>query len=540
MEGAAMPVHAGTMAVPLEDLTPFPGNARRGNVDLILDSLRTNGQYKPLVVRRQGDTMTVLTGNHTLLAMLRHEENDRDGCPDWELANNRPCQLCVDVEADDPAALSHVIECDDATAARINLVDNRAADVGTYDEEALAAIVASLDGDLVGTGFGISEAEMFEAGLLDSPTAADDVASEQGAESAGDEVPEARPSLADRFLIPPFDVLDARSGWWRTRKRQWLSLGFRSEVGRDTGLTYNTERADPNFYAKKNKVEAELGRTLTAAEFKRDYYVRPTEGPATGTSIFDPVLCELAYRWFSAPDATVLDPFAGGSVRGLVAGILGRRYLGNDLSMDQVTSNREQGEAFVKRGLLTDDGRPAPVWSVGDSSAWVQTLEPESADLVFTCPPYYGLEVYSDDPSDLSTMGYDAFDKVYAEIIAGAARALRPDRFAVFVVGDARDGKGRLHDLRGSTIRAAEEAGLTYASGAVLITSVGSASISAGRAFTRTRVLTAVHQDVLVFAKGNRSKAAQACGDVEVHLPDDVAAVLDEPAADGLQLSDRP
>ncbi|HXF87125.1 MAG TPA: hypothetical protein VNK48_02075 [Xanthobacteraceae bacterium] len=45
----------------------------------------------------------------------------------------------------------------------------------------------------------------------------------------------------------------------------------------------------------------------------------------SGTSIFDPVLCEIAYRWFCPPGGSVLDPFAGGSVRGIVASRLGRR-----------------------------------------------------------------------------------------------------------------------------------------------------------------------------------------------------------------------
>lgn len=143
----------GTEPVSLEDLEPFPGNARRGNVDLILGSLRANGQYKPLTVRRHGETLTILAGNHTFLALLRHEEDDRAGCADWELSNDRPCQLCIAVDRDDPTALAHLIECDDATATRINLVDNKAADEGGYDEEALAALLTALNDDVVGTGF---------------------------------------------------------------------------------------------------------------------------------------------------------------------------------------------------------------------------------------------------------------------------------------------------------------------------------------------------------------------------------------------------
>jgi hypothetical protein len=149
----------GTEQVSLEDLTPFPGNARRGNVERILDSLRANGQYKPLTVRRQGETLTILAGNHTYLALLRHEESGRDACQDWELANDRPCQLCINVDSDDPTALAHLIECDDDTAKRINLVDNKSADDGTYDDEAVAAILGSLEGGVVGTGYSDDEAD---------------------------------------------------------------------------------------------------------------------------------------------------------------------------------------------------------------------------------------------------------------------------------------------------------------------------------------------------------------------------------------------
>lgn len=786
-----MTTTVGTERVPLEDLTQFPGNARRGNVETILESLRANGQYKPLTVRRQGETLTILAGNHTYLALLRHEESGREDCRDWELANDRPCQICIEVDADDPTTLAHLIECDDATATRINLVDNKAADEGDYDREALDALLATLDDDLVGTGYALSDAELFaESVEMERPSPLDPAEGVEAGESLALDLGDApRPSLADRFLIPPFDVLDARSGWWRTRKRQWLTLGFRSEVGRDGGLTYRTERADMQFYRRKTETERELGRELTTAEFKESYHVPPTGGVNSGTSIFDPVLCELAYRWFSAPGAVVLDPFAGGSVRGLVASILGRRYYGNDLSDMQVTSNREQAEEFTTRRLLGPDAafvavpgpddltpveeygghpvkrddlfrvgdsaggkvrtcltlasrpgltglvtagsrqspqvnivatiarrlglpcrvhvpeakgpltpelaaaqdagaeivqhrpgynnviiararedaaergwaeipfgmecpeaveataaqaanipsdtrrvvvpvgsgmtlagvltglereglthipvlgvvvgadpadrletyapgwrdratlvhsdldyhdhapvtrlgdldldpvyeakclpfledgdllwvvgrrgslaeageRHVPVWTAGDSTQWVTTLEPESADLVFTCPPYYSLETYSGDPADLSAMDYDAFDETYAGIIAGAAKALRPNRFAVFVVGDARDKRGELHDLRGSTIRAAQAAGLTYASGGVLLTQVGSARITAASSFTKTRVLTSTHQDVLVFCKGSRSEAARACGLVDVHLPDELAGVF--------------
>src|ERR1700733_3489840 len=63
---------------------------------------------------------------------------------------------------------------------------------------------------------------------------------------------------------------------------------------------------------------------------KLDEVTRKIRAVKSDMSIFDPVLCELVYRWYSPPGGLVLDPFAGGSVRGIVASVLGRRYLGID------------------------------------------------------------------------------------------------------------------------------------------------------------------------------------------------------------------
>ena len=80
---------------------------------------------------------------------------------------------------------------------------------------------------------------------------------------------------------------------------------------------------------------------------------------ATGTSIFDPVLCELAYTWYTPPDAEILDPFAGGSVRGIVASYLGRNYTGIDLRGEQIEANKIQGSEIVPDNM--------PYWITGDS-----------------------------------------------------------------------------------------------------------------------------------------------------------------------------
>jgi hypothetical protein len=243
----------------------------------------------------------------------------------------------------------------------------------------------------------------------------------------------------------------------------------------------------------------------------------------SGTSIFDPVLCELAYRWFCPPGGIVLDPFAGGSVRGIVASKLGRQYIGVDLRAEQVEANRAQLDA-----LGPDD--PPPVWHVGDSLNIGKLCAGVDADFVFSCPPYADLEVYSDDPRDLSTMGYDAFRAAYAEIIAAACARLKPDRFACFVVGDVRDAKGFYHGFPWHTVEAFQAAGLKLYNEAVLVTAVGSLPIRVGKQFVTTRKLGRTHQNILIFCKGDPKRATKAVGPVEFADPE---AAAEAPGGDG-------
>jgi hypothetical protein len=263
---------------------------------------------------------------------------------------------------------------------------------------------------------------------------------------------------------------------------------------------------DPSFYAKKRAKEAELGRELSTEEFLADHY-QPSEAPtASGTSIFDPVLCEIAYRWFCPPDGTVLDPFAGGSVRGVVASRLGLEYVGVELRGEQVVANEAQA------GLSSG---PVPRWITGDSRDIARLVKGVEADLIFSCPPYWNLEVYSDDPADLSTLGKEAFFEAYAAIIRDTVARLRDDRFAVWVIGDVRDAGGFFANLPGRTVEAFEAAGARFYNDAILVTAVGSLPIRVGRQFTASRKLGRTHQNVLVFCKGDPKRATEACGQVE-------------------------
>ncbi|KUZ70685.1 hypothetical protein WI38_32830 [Burkholderia ubonensis] len=391
----------------------------------------------------------------------------------------------------------------DAQFRAFVIADNQLALLAGWDDELLQLEVTELRDD----GFDV-DLLGFEAVELDMLL---------GGGAAGTTQAEARESLADRFLIPPFSVFNAREGWWQDRKRSWIALGLESETGRDGNLTFADSSQPPAVYAAKNAYAAAVGRDVTWPEF---YAANPEARVQGSTSIFDPVLCEIVYRWFCPPAGVVLDPFAGGSVRGVVAAMLGRQYVGCDLRAEQVGANRAQWEAIGR------DDCPAPTWHVGDSRELGRHVGYVDADLVFSCPPYADLEVYSEDPSDLSNMDYPDFLAGYRTVIAAAAARLRDDRFACFVVGEVRDTKGIYRNFVSDTIAAFRDAGLRYYNEAILVTQAGSLPIRVGRSFSVTRKVGKTHQNVLIFVKGDPRAAADACGAVDVTMPDtDEAAV---------------
>jgi hypothetical protein len=183
-----------------------------------------------------------------------------------------------------------------------------------------------------------------------------------------------------------------------------------------------------------------------------------------------------------------------------------------ELREEQVAANRAQG----------DDLCPdlPPVWHTGDSRNIDRICAEVGADFVFSCPPYADLEVYSDDPNDLSTLKDEEFRPAYFEIIAKACARLKEDRFACFVVGDVRDKHGNYYNFVGDTVEAFKAAGLHYYNEAILVTMVGNTSLTTSRNFPIGRKLGKTHQNVLVFVKGDGKKATEACGVVEVHIPE--------------------
>jgi hypothetical protein len=303
-------------------------------------------------------------------------------------------------------------------------------------------------------------------------------------------------SLRAKYMEPPFSVLDRRKGAWQERGAQWKALGMESELGMrsEDGRKAGSGAYNPTLAADMAKIHKKNHGEEAFSELQK----------TGGISIFDPFLCEIAYHWFCPPGGVVLDPFAGGSVRGIICGSTGRSYVGIDLSGDQVAANRAQADRIFANPT---SGEQKPIWVHG-ASQHVLGNEQVDPDMLFTCPPYGSLEVYSDDPDDISTMTPEEFARVYALILKESVAQLKDDRFAAIVVGNFRDKDGTLRNLVGLTVEAMRKAGARFYNEAIIIDPAATAAMRAPKQFNASRKLVRVHQSLLVFVKGDPKKAA--------------------------------
>ena len=298
-----------------------------------------------------------------------------------------------------------------------------------------------------------------------------DQLTEQTVKDWGEDLKQTKAGILEtRFGVPPFSILDTKQAYWMNRKKEWIDIGLDSEVGRNA-KTLNTQ-------------EWVLEKGLTGAS-----------GNQSGVSIFDPVLCELIYKWFCVPNGKILDPFAGGSVRGVVASVFGYDYTGIDLRKEQIDANYENIPKLTITLPIT------PKW-VCDDSINIKNVGGQY-DMIMSCPPYHDLEEYSNDSRDLSNMNYADFLIKYKEIIKNSVSMLKNNSFAVFVVGEIRDNDGYYKNFVGETIKAFREAGMEYYNDMILYNQFGSLPIRVGKQFEPYRKIGKIHQNVLVFYKGD-------------------------------------
>ena len=284
--------------------------------------------------------------------------------------------------------------------------------------------------------------------------------------------------LSDYFVVPPFSLLDTRQGYWINRRNKWLKFTGNLEESRENTL-----------FGGGNQKESFVGDKMINIG---------------STSHFDPVLAEIIFKWFNYPNGKILDPFGGEQTKGVVAGVLGYDYVGVEYRQEQVDVNNKACEQYGNVHYVCGD------------SADLDLLVPEKDfDLVFTSPPYYDLEIYS--AKDSSAMqSYEEFMQFYKKVFHHCYDKLKQNRFLVLKLAEIRNKKtGEYRNFIGDNIRIMQEIGFKYYNEIILINAVGTVHLRSKKIFQGSRKVGKVHQNILVFYKGNTQGINQVFGGVE-------------------------
>ena len=277
--------------------------------------------------------------------------------------------------------------------------------------------------------------------------------------------------LIDKFIVPPFTILDTRQGYWIDRKKIWREL-----IG-DNGESREGTLAKDSIMSEMNN----------------------------GVSLLDPVLAEIAVRWFGIENGSSFDCFAGDSVFGYVSSYLGQKFIGIELREEQAKLNNERIGDYLESKYFCDDGRNV-----------LNYIKKESQDLLFSCPPYFDLEVYSNLENDASNQDtYEDFLLILEEAFTKSIQCLKNNRFAVIVVGDIRDKKGFYYSFPDDIKRIFIKNDCFLYNDMILVESLGTLPQRVQKSMNNRKV-GKCHQNVIVFYKGDPKKIQDNYKKIEV------------------------
>ena len=275
-------------------------------------------------------------------------------------------------------------------------------------------------------------------------------------------------NLSKKFIVSPFSVLNAQCKEWLERKKYWR----------------------------------DLIQDLAQARQRDGAF---TSSNISNISILDPCLCEIVLKWFTRGGGKCFDVFAGDTVFGYVSSFLGYEFTGIELRKEQADFNNERVQADkLNARYICDDGRNV-----------LNHIEKDSQDFFFSCPPYFDLEVYSDLENDASNQKtYKDFYNILDTAFTNAIQALKENSFSVVVCGDVRDKNGVYYnfpnDIKNTFIRN----GMKFYNEIILVDPIGTGAIRANNNM-KARKVVKIHQNVLVFYKGNTNKISKVFPAIE-------------------------
>jgi hypothetical protein len=251
--------------VKLKDLIPDSRNANKGSErggQMIENSLRQYGAGRSILIDKNG---RIIAGNKT------HENAGAIGLSDDVIVVQSDGTKLVAVQRTDLDLTK------DKAAKELAIADNRTSEVSlSWSVDVLKELDTEIDLKEFWT-----EAELDLLLNQDPETPFDGEGGGSG---------EANRTLAERFGVPPFSVLDARQGYWQDRKRAWLELGIQSELGRGDSAgskltmseTIQELKPSADQAAKNARANAEPGGSKMPAA---DYSKTKARGDGRGRSV---------------------------------------------------------------------------------------------------------------------------------------------------------------------------------------------------------------------------------------------------------------
>jgi len=221
-------------------------------------------------------------------------------------------------------------------------------------------------------------------------------------------------------------------------------------------------------------------------------------------SILDPVLAEISCKWFGLEKCNTFDCFAGDTVFGFVSDYLGNNFIGIELRQEQVDLNNKRLSTTNSK-YICDDGQNI-----------LKHIKENSQDLLFSCPPYFNLEVYSEMENDASNQEtYEDFMKIIDKAFSDSIKCLKDNRFAVIVCGDIRNKNDTYYRFPDNIIDIFEKNNMFLYNELILVEPIGLNAMRANRTM-QSRKCPKVHQNILIFYKSDTKQIKNIFPKIEI------------------------
>lgn len=206
-------------------------------------------------------------------------------------------------------------------------------------------------------------------------------------------------------------------------------------------------------------------------------------------SVFNPHLAQMILSAYAPLNGKIYDPFGGGGTRGYIATKMGYDYTGVELREEEYNRVVKQMKQWnVKFNFILADS--------------MKYLPNEKYDFIFTCPPYYDLELYSNLENDLSNAKtYNDYLLMLKQVINNCYKLLKENTYTVFVVGNFRNKKGELEHLNGDLIRLAKEVGFVLWDELIWEGASNVALTRCGK-FEKNRKSVRMHEYIIILKRG--------------------------------------